>query len=156
MARQGVNIKIKDQDRGLKALFRRLRTTRGLELEIGILGKDAQSTYPDGTKTIDVAGYHEFGRGVPERSFLRATSVIHEKAIARAMAQASKSILAGEAPRVALSRVGVWFEGVVKKRIAQGIPPALAQSTIDRKGSSTPLIDTGQLRNSISSQVIKK
>jgi hypothetical protein len=31
----------------------------------------------------------------------------------------------------------------------------LKQSTIDRKGSSKPLIDTGELRNSISYEVKK-
>ena len=38
-------------------------------------------------------------------------------------------------------------------KIASNIPPALAPETIERKGSSVALIDTGQLRSSITWQV---
>jgi hypothetical protein len=43
--------------------------------------------------------------------------------------------------------------GVIKQRIANGIAPPNSPYTIARKGSSKPLIDTGQLRNSITYQV---
>jgi hypothetical protein len=42
---------------------------------------------------------------------------------------------------------------IVQMRISQGIPPALAQATVDRKKSSVPLVDTGQLRSAITWQV---
>jgi hypothetical protein len=45
--------------------------------------------------------------------------------------------------------------GWMKARIAEGIPPPLAEATIARKGGgkTTPLINTGQLRNSIGYKV---
>lgn len=55
--------------------------------------------------------------------------------------------------RVALDRFGLWAVGEIQQRIADGIPPPNAQSTVDRKGSSTPLIETGQLRASIKHKV---
>lgn len=52
-----------------------------------------------------------------------------------------------------LERVGLWAQGSIQQRISDGIPPPNAESTIRRKGSSTPLIDTGQLRTSIKYRV---
>ena len=50
---------------------------------------------------------------------------------------------------VALGRIGLKIRDEIKERIRSGIEPGLAEATKDRKGSSTPLIDTGQLISSI-------
>ena len=54
-----------------------------------------------------------------------------------------------------LSKLGVSYEGEMKKTflVGQFIPNKPA--TIKRKGSSRPLIDTGHLRQSITSKVVK-
>lgn len=53
--------------------------------------------------------------------------------------------------KLALS--GEFLASKMVEEIQSGIPPALAQSTIDAKGSSTPLIDTGQMMGDITSKV---
>jgi hypothetical protein len=53
----------------------------------------------------------------------------------------------------AAERVALACEGSMKKRISRGVPPPNAAETIRRKGSSKPLINTGQLRNAIRGKV---
>ena len=52
-----------------------------------------------------------------------------------------------------LELMGVYMTNLIKERMAQGIKPSNSKITIERKGSSTPLIDSGQLRNSITYRV---
>ena len=52
-----------------------------------------------------------------------------------------------------LARLGQKVVGDVQQRMADGIGPPLDPETVRRKGSSTPLIDTGRLRQSIDSEV---
>ena len=56
----------------------------------------------------------------------------------------------------ALQRIGLWAQSEIQQRISDGIPPQNAPYTINKKGSSTPLVDTGQLRSSISFKVVKR
>lgn len=155
MVRRG---KIQDRDRGLKKLMRHMKQARGMEVRVGVLGKKAAEPHEGAPEltNVDVARFHEFGLGVPKRSFLRETAAMNDAKIKRNIGRASEMVIEGQHPRVVLSKFGLWFEGVVKKRIAsgKGFKP-LAQSTIERKGSSKPLIDTGQLRNSVTSEVVK-
>ncbi len=53
----------------------------------------------------------------------------------------------------ALRKAAAHLEGKVKEKITEGIPPPLRETTIARKGSSKPLIDTGTLRASITHKV---
>ena len=48
-----------------------------------------------------------------------------------------------------LNTLGAKAAADVKNTIRQGIPPPNSPETIRRKGSSRPLIDTGQLINAI-------
>ena len=59
-------------------------------------------------------------------------------------------VLSGEMTmQTLLEQMGNLAEGHVKQEITDLDTPPNAQSTIDRKGSSSPLIDTGALRQSI-------
>lgn len=100
---------------------------------------------------LEIATMHEFGLAhIPERSFLRAWFDSQLEKNKSAMKSAATRILKGQwsAPE-AMKKLGVYFQGQIQKRIAAGIPPANAPRTIANKGSSTPLIDTGQLRSSV-------
>lgn len=111
------------------------------------------SASPESTPLAMVAAVHEFGspeQGIPERSFLRGG--IREgvpkfnrlnEANLRAVVLGSKTV------DQSLDMLGVVATGEVKRKIRQGPFEPLKQSTIDRKGSSKPLIDTGQLIQSI-------
>ncbi len=55
-----------------------------------------------------------------------------------------------------MTRVGLEAEGAIKDYITDLDTPPNAASTIRRKGSSNPLIDTGNMRDSVTSTVVRK
>lgn len=151
-----------------------------ITITVGIHGDDGSERHAanDSTNELtvaDIGTFHEFGvgpfqvtggfsgdgalgghehPGIPQRSFIRAWYDENHDFIAKTMQAQMKLAISGKiTPEVAAERIALAFEGSVKQRISRGIPPPNAQSTIERKGSSKPLIDTGQLRNSIRGRV---
>jgi hypothetical protein len=55
---------------------------------------------------------------------------------------------------VALDRLGAKVAALLQNRISAGIDPPNSAATIARKGSSKPLVDTGQLKAAITWRVI--
>jgi hypothetical protein len=103
-----------------------------------------------GLSVAEIAELHEFGLGVPERSWLRDWFDSKESAINEDLRKVGRGILLGRFTREqGLEILGVKYVGEIQARIATNIPPALADSTIKRKGSSVALIDTGQFRSAI-------
>lgn len=91
---------------------------------------------------------------VPERSFIRATVDLYSKKIGALAKGLQSKVFAGEMEtKQALETLGLYVKGLIQSRISKGIGPPLKAATIRRKGSSKPLIDTGQLRASIDSKV---
>lgn len=170
MARTGTTFKI--TDKGVKDLAKDF-FGKSVSVKVGVFGaKGAEKVKPreegqpaPNLTMVELATIHEFGTGkIPERSFIRSyfdaefdslmgvLRKLIEKAIARAV-QTGKPITAAEQKKV-LDTVGAYMVGRIQERIASGaIKPPLAETTIDRKGSSKPLIDTGQLRSSITFEV---
>jgi hypothetical protein len=106
---------------------------------------------------LEIATIHEFGLGHnPERSFIRAWFDEKKDENELLIKKIAEQYLAGKITREqGLDLLGVRFVASVQKRIRDRIEPPLAKSTEDRKGSSVPLIDTGQLRSSITFKVNK-
>lgn len=98
---------------------------------------------------------HEFGLGNnPERSWLRSTMTEQSSKYAKLIAETiPESIKNGMSAHDAYSRLGTLAVNDVKLKLASGEFVALKQATIDRKGSSKPLIDTGNLRQSINYEI---
>jgi hypothetical protein len=119
---------------------------------VGVQGSKAKAPAKKGNVTVgDIAYFHEFGIGNnSERSWLRAWVDENKAMIEADMAAAMRQILLGRltADRAA-NILGLKWVGSIQKRISQGIPPPNADSTIAKKRSSTPLVDTGQLKSSI-------
>jgi hypothetical protein len=124
---------------------------------VGIQGELASQPHGDASN-VEIGSWQEFGtsRGVPERSFLRATIDTNRQRYAAMIQKSAERIVTGKS--TVEKELALWGErvvGDVKQRIAKGIPPPLKDATIKRKGSSKPLIDSGQLRNSITYTVSK-
>jgi hypothetical protein len=120
----------------------------------GFFGDNAFKPYAPGATVGDVATWAEFGIGQPERSFLRAWFDANQARCKTALSRLAKSVLDGKRTKEqALETFGLWAQGEIQKRIAEGIDPANAASTVAKKGSSTPLVSTGQLRSSITFKV---
>lgn len=97
-----------------------------------------------------VAAENEFGdrkKNIPQRSFLR--SVLKEKS--REINQLAQKSL--NKPDQFYDVIGSYILSQINKKIVSGISPANSPFTIKRKGSSTPLVDTGQLKAALTYKV---
>lgn len=87
---------------------------------------------------------------IPSRPFMRSAIDNNKNSIVRVARKEVEAIINGEQDaRMASIGVGMHVEGLIKKNFVVGDFAPLAKSTIKRKGSSRPLIDTGHLRQSI-------
>jgi hypothetical protein len=150
----GGKVKVTDRDRGFRQLTQKIGAAKPSALTIGVHDSEGGASTPSGKTVAEIAAFHEYGEGPPERSFIRAWVDASEEQIASDLKKMGEAIARGKlTPTMALERLGLLYVGQVQQRIAAGIAPPLAQSTIDRKGSSTPLVHTGQLRSSIRHKV---
>lgn len=124
---------------------------RGAYVDVGFQNG---ATEDDGMLTAAVAALNEYGvpsRGQPPRPFFR-------RMIAKEKGQwpATAGKLLKQADYDVVEAVGVMGD-VIKEQIENSIrelvSPPLAQSTVDRKGFSKPLIDTGNMLNSVTKVV---
>lgn len=124
-------------------------------IKIGIM-ESAGST-EDGITIAGIASVHEFGSksaGIPERSFIRSTMDEKRDKFLNITAAALIKIGDGADVTQQLGIIGLYIASEIKKKIVSKIPPPNAPETIKRKGSSTPLIDTGRMLNSITHLVV--
>lgn len=141
----------RDTDNGYKALVERIYGLKKPKVAVGIFEADGGQPHGDEVTVADVAAWNEFGtETIPERSFLRAWFDENIDRAREALHRLMLRVVEGKLTKEqALEQFGLWVQGEIQKRIAQGISPPNAQSTINAKGSSKPLIDTGQLRSSV-------
>lgn len=117
-----------------------------LTLRVGLL---EGTTYPDGTSVPLVATVNEFGapsRGQPPRPFFRRMIAENQGTWPEAMALNLKAT--GDV-RTTLERMGEGIKGQLQQSIATLVDPPLAPSTVKRKGSSKPLVDSGHMLASV-------
>lgn len=107
----------------------------------------------DGTPVAMIAAVHEFGspsQGIPERPFLRVAVQRNRQKYVRLNRINLVKMLRGQATvDQALGQLGEMAKGDVQTEIRSGDFAPLKPATIKRKGSSRPLIDTGQMVQSI-------
>lgn len=140
-------------------LVSRLRQIGGDVVKVGVLSS-AGST-PEGTPLVEIAAVHEFGNRantIPQRSFIRSTfrrtMAERQKLIARILKKVTNGSIDTQQ---GLGLLGQWAVARVKetivKRLTEGNQPQeLKPATIARRKpqSTTPLLYTGLLKNSIS------
>lgn len=150
-----------DKDGGKKqrAFFKRLATLDNLELNVGIPASVAGKKHPNGDITIGALGaIHEFGLGVPERSFLQSTFDANQKKygsmLDKSIARVAKK---KSTAKVELDKIGEAVAKDVTARIERGeITPVLDAGTIAAKGDLRPLYESGTLAESIDYDVRKE
>lgn len=120
------------------------------QVKVGLLDG---STYPDGTPVPMVAAVNEFGNPAnnqPPRPFFRNAISEHEAEWGEKMAAL---IEGGLAVDDALSTLGEIISDDIRESIRKLETPALSPVTVAKKGFSKPLIDTGNMLNSVSYEV---
>ena len=146
---------IRKNPNALRNLIRRYARGREVELAVGFPVGEAGTgtTYPDSdARVLDVAVWNNYGtgNGVPRRDFMTPggnLAVDNTRDIAKAM------IPEVNVGRVtvdrALESMGPTAQAAIQETITDIKAPPNAPETIKRKGSSNPLVDTGQMRNAV-------
>lgn len=112
----------------------------------------------DGVDMCDIAAWNELGtsRGIPSRPFIRNTVDLHADDINKRLDSCVKMIMKGKTAEEALKKMGLYLKQQVQKEITDGSFAPNSPATIKKKGSDHPLIDTGQLRNSVNFKIQPK
>lgn len=133
-----------------------LSSLRPVTVTVGIHDSDASRAHSEGQTIGDIATAHEFGEGVPLRSWLRAWVDEQKEQLENDIFSFSRAGVESQmTSRQVGERLALRFAGLCKKRIADtpGNWPPNAPSTIAKKGSSKPLIDKGIFRSAIVGKV---
>lgn len=142
---------VEDRDLGFKGIMNRLADMEG-EIDVGIL--DNAGTEENGETVANVAAYNEYGTNhIPSRPFMRQTADKHGKEWGNFAQKATNRVIDGMSADQAKELLGNKAEGDMKAMVTGGSFAPNAPNTIKQKGSATPLIDTGRMRNSISHRV---
>jgi len=116
-------------------------------------------SYPNGTRVVDVAVGNEYGTdNVPARPFIALSSGDITNQCAPILKQSATALNNNNTQQYdqLLDAAGSVSTGIVKQQITDLRSPPNAQSTIERKGSSNPLIDTGLMRQTVTYKVTDK
>jgi len=146
-----------DRDLGWRALFQKIIQGGEAYAKVGIQ-QDTKRDQEAGEGPVDMvqlAAIHEFGAPgakIPERSFIRAWHDSHRGQISRLQERLGKQFIDGKITlRQMIAKLGVYGQGGIRKFIRDLKEPANRPATIRAKGSSNPLIDTGQLVGAVHS-----
>ena len=138
------NIPKINKDDLLDAVLQKLRLQFGT-VDVGFF--KGTHTYPNGKDVTTVARDNDQGtKRIPERPFMVPAG---NKAANKTINITVHSIAGGMDEQQALSKAGELFVGFIQKEITNLKEPPNAESTILKKGSSNPLIDSGDMRKSV-------
>jgi hypothetical protein len=166
MAQKGIT----DTDMGMADIFKEMEKLKSLCVKVGVT-EDVGSQAVDGGATLaGIASRNELGvlgppvsqHGsgkwfIPPRPFVRGFADGKRELIAKTMERLGKLVTDGKLDAdTAIKRLGEYGQSGVKSYLRNGPFTPNSDSTIARKKSSKPLIDTGTLRNSIRCQIIEK
>lgn len=151
-----INVRITDTNK-IPQLIREIRELRRYAVEVGVFGDD-DSFY------VMIASVHEFGvtiqqeRGsivIPERSFMRTTFDEKKAEWFEFVKRQLNNVFEFKIDAQTLyARLGARMVGDIQEKITDLDAPPNAPSTIQKKGSSNPLIDSGGLRMRITFRVV--
>lgn len=126
-------------------------------VKVGFQRGDTHRTEGETVTVATIAEYNEFGTSkIPARPFFRPTMFENRSAILASLARISSRSLRN--PRYnakeGLETLGVWTVNKIRAKIVSVRSPVNATSTILKKRSSNPLIDTGQMRQAVKSKYV--
>lgn len=143
--------------KSLEKIQERLEAATLKSVLVGIPAAEAQRDAESKMTNVDIAYIQNFGApeaNIPSREFMRPGVVNAQSKIVKALRLASQAAFKGEDPDKYLHMAGLVAQASIKAKLTDGPFLPLAASTVAarlRRGkkSDKPLIDTGQLRNSI-------
>ena len=144
-------LKLTNEGKKFQAELRKL-----MQSEIHVGFQSGEDHYEDGADLAEIAAYNEYGTSdTPARPFMKQSFENHEAELRAVCQQANNVIASGGTAEEACKKIGVVAVGLIQQEIVDGSFEPNAESTIRKKGSDKPLIDTGFMRQSVK-YVVKK
>lgn len=138
-----VNTPKVNKDDLLDAVLQKLRLQFG-SVEVGFF---VGTKYKTGKDVTTVARNNDQGtKNIPERPFMIPAG---NKAANKTINITVEAIANGMDESQALSKAAIMFKNAIQREITNLKEPPNAESTILKKGSSNPLIDSGDMRKSV-------
>jgi len=153
-----VSAKVREVDLGWGKIIAEIRKMKGSHTKVGLPQEGSVEPNPDTgitemSELVAIGAVHEFGapnKNIPERSFVRATTDDNRSRIIKMQQLEISKITGGKSTvDISLKRMGTVVQGMMQRKIRQGPFVPLKPATIRKKGSTKPLIDKGQLIQSI-------
>lgn len=141
---------VQDNDLGWKRILSETKAVTRQVIKVGIQADAPRE--PNGADMVTVAAVQEFGspqHSIPSRPFMRETADRTALTLPSLIEAQYSSLIAGGTARRMLVQIGGWYQTQMKVTLLAGPWVPNAPRTIRRKGSSTPLVDTGALQMSI-------
>lgn len=155
------HVKVGFPERAFNKVRKEVKAQKVLAKGLGFTNKEIENLGLAAGLTVgEIAVISEFGSAdgqVPERSTIRAAFDQHHRDYYEATKKLKLAVLLGKVTsRKALNLIGLMMESDIRTKYTEGGVPLVpnAPSTIARKGSSHPLIDTGQTRASVTHVVV--
>jgi hypothetical protein len=147
---------VKDDRRLYDILCRSVKINKHAHTKVGFQRKDGKKEKKNDVLVVDVAIANEFGTSkIDARSFMRTYFEENKERLAKIGGNMYTDVLLGKLDvKKGLSMLGEYAKAGVQKKIDDIDFPPNAPSTIKKKGSSKPLIDTGQMRQSITHEEV--
>ena len=125
-----------------------LEKMKRLEVRVGYQAGAAADE--DGVDIANIAMWNELGTSrAPARPFLRKSVDENADKIKAMCKKQLQRLVQGASAEDVLEKLGVFQKGLIQKKIVAGSFEPNAASTIRKKKSSRPLIDTGRMRQSV-------
>ena len=144
---------------GLKGFLERFREIGKPKVYIGVPASK-NGMHESGINMATLLAIHVLGapsRGIPQRDPLRPPLIANAQRYTDLLAIGLKNALSdGTDPKLVYEKIGIVATNDVKDYFITGNFKALSEKTIKAKGSSKPLIDTEELRGSITYEVRQK
>ena len=144
---------------GLKGFLERLKEIGKPKVYIGVPASK-NGMHEGGINMATLLAIHVLGapsRGIPQRDPLRPPLIANAQRYSDLLALGLKNALSdGTDPKLVYEKIGIVATNDVYDYFVTGNFKPLSEKTIKAKGSSKPLIDTEELRGSITYEIRNK
>lgn len=115
--------------------------------------KKPKKPWDNMSEVARIAAWNEFGvpaKNIPSRPYFRNAIDGSREELKEFKKNVYAQVLQGKIiPHQALELIGLWMQNKIRESILKGSWTPNAERTIREKGSSKPLIDSGQMINSV-------
>lgn len=147
-----------------KRLMKELKELGKLECYAGFQSgpkakkRDGDSVVDSEVDLLDVAMFNELGTSQsPSRPFMRdSIDDNQEEIVAFCKAQFGRLCSGAATAQNVMQQLAVFEKGLIQAKIKDGDFAPNAPSTVKKKGSDKPLIDTGHMRQSVQTVIDRK